>query len=42
MQDFAFFLPKSKEITLKGGKPVSVELIKMLILAAGGELQGQT
>ena len=42
MQDFTFFLPKSKEIGLKGGKPVSVDLIKMLILATGGELLGQT
>ena len=31
-----------KEINLKGGHKISVELIKMLILAAGGELLSQT
>ena len=38
MKDFEFILPKQKDISVKGGKPVSRELLKMLILATGGEL----
>ena len=38
MKDFEFILPKQKDIGVKGGKPVSRELLKMLILATGGEL----